>query len=88
MKKAAARIKIDQLLETAGWRFLPNSADPANIRLESGVTLRPQSLDALGDNCATNPVGCTSDFKAVPAKRRVLLPEYIEDYVPLSQFSA
>ncbi len=38
-KEATARIKINRLLETAGWRFFPEGAEPANIRLEPGVTI-------------------------------------------------
>ena len=37
---------------------------------------------------ATNPVFSTRDFKAVPAKYRALIPEYIKDYVSLNQFAA
>jgi type I restriction enzyme R subunit len=37
---------------------------------------------------ATNPVFSTRDFKAVPAKYRKLVPEYIKDYVSLNQFAA
>ncbi|MBI5360618.1 MAG: DEAD/DEAH box helicase family protein [Planctomycetes bacterium] len=37
---------------------------------------------------ATNPVFSTRDFKAVPAKYRTLIPEYINDYVSLNQFAA
>jgi type I restriction enzyme R subunit len=37
---------------------------------------------------ATNPVFSTRDFKAVPAKYRTLIPEYVKDYVPLNQFVA
>ncbi len=37
---------------------------------------------------ATNPVFTTKDFKAVPAKYRTLIPEYIKDYVSLNQFAA
>ena len=36
---------------------------------------------------ATNPVFSTKDFKAVPAKYRALIPEYIKDYVSLNQFA-
>ena len=31
MKEATARIKINKLLEAAGWRFFPDSNGPANI---------------------------------------------------------
>jgi len=37
---------------------------------------------------ATHPMFSTRDFKAVPAKYRILVPEYIKDYVSLSQFAA
>ncbi|HNW42652.1 MAG TPA: hypothetical protein PKN08_12185, partial [Opitutaceae bacterium] len=37
---------------------------------------------------ATNPVFTTKDFKAVPAKYRALIPDYVKDYVSLNQFVA
>ncbi len=37
---------------------------------------------------ATNPAFSTRDFRAVPAKYRTLIPEYVKDYVPLNQFAA
>jgi type I restriction enzyme R subunit len=36
---------------------------------------------------ATNPMFPTRDFKAVPEKYRVLIPEYVNDYVSLNQFT-
>ena len=36
----------------------------------------------------TNPVFTTKDYKAVPARFRTLIPEYIKDYVSLNQFVA
>ena len=50
MNEATARIKINRLLETAGWRFLPADGKPANIQLESGVAIRQSDLDGLGDD--------------------------------------
>ena len=50
MKEAAARIKINKLLENAGWRFFADANGPANIQLESCVALKKQDLDAMGDN--------------------------------------
>lgn len=32
--KATARVKINKLLEAAGWRLFPDRDQPANIRLE------------------------------------------------------
>ena len=36
---------------------------------------------------ATNSFFSTRDFKAVPAKYRALIPNYIKDYVSLNQFA-
>jgi type I restriction enzyme R subunit len=36
-KEAKARIKINKLLEEAGWRFFDSESEPANIILESNV---------------------------------------------------
>jgi type I restriction enzyme R subunit len=50
MKEAAARIKINKLLEAAGWRFFEDNNGPANIQLEPSVSLTKQALDELGEN--------------------------------------
>ena len=50
MKEAAARIKINKLLEAAGWRFFADAKGSANVQLEPSVTLTKQALDALGEN--------------------------------------
>lgn len=47
-KEATARIKINKLLEAAGWRFLPEGDKAANICLEPGVKIKEQDLDHLG----------------------------------------
>ena len=49
-KEATARIKINKLLDGAGWRFFADDDAPANIRLEPSVTIKTTDLDALGDN--------------------------------------
>lgn len=50
MKEAAARIKINKLLEAAGWRFFADARGHANIQLEPSVTIKTQDLDTLGEN--------------------------------------
>jgi type I restriction enzyme R subunit len=50
MKEATARIKINKLLEAAGWRFFADTTGPANIQLEPSVTLQAHDLDALGED--------------------------------------
>ena len=49
-KEATARIKINKLLEAAGWRFFPEGNQPANICLEPSVTIKPTDLDSLGND--------------------------------------
>jgi type I restriction enzyme R subunit len=50
MKEALARVKINKLLEAAGWRFFLGAKGPANIQLEPSVAIKPADLEALGDN--------------------------------------
>lgn len=47
-KEATARIKINRLLDEAGWRFFAEGDQPANIRLEPSIEIREPDLDALG----------------------------------------
>lgn len=127
VREATARIKINKLLEVAGWRFFAEGKSPANIQLEPGVTIKTLDLDAFGENfeksskgfidflllnekgfpfivleakaedknplvgkehrSGDQPYFSTRDFKAVPAKYRALIPNYIKDYVPPNQFA-
>ena len=50
MNEAAARIKINKMLEAAGWRFFDEGGMPGNIRVEHKVVLKSAELDALGDD--------------------------------------
>ena len=50
VKEATASIKINRLLEAAGWRFFPDGNGRANIQLELHVTIKTQDLDALGED--------------------------------------
>jgi type I restriction enzyme R subunit len=50
MNEAAARIKINKLLEAAGWCFFPSGNSAANICLEPSIKIKSIDLDALGDN--------------------------------------
>lgn len=49
-KEAIARIKINRLLEEAGWRFFDAPDGPANIVLEPNVKLTQDDLMGLGDD--------------------------------------
>jgi type I restriction enzyme R subunit len=84
MKEAAARIKINQLLEKAGWRFFADAEGPANIRLEPKVTLKTQDLDALGENFEKSSKGFI-DFLLLNEKGFpfIVLEAKAEDKSPL-----
>jgi type I restriction enzyme R subunit len=49
-KEAKARIKINKLLEQAGWRFFDNEYGPANVCLELNVKLTQKDIDAFGED--------------------------------------
>ena len=50
MNEATARIRINDLLKNAGWRFFPDGDKPANVLLEQGVTLSQSDLDDFGED--------------------------------------
>ena len=49
-KEAKARIKINKLLQEAGWRFFDNESGPVNIVLENNVKLTKQTVDERLEN--------------------------------------
>ena len=72
MKEPTARIKINKLLEAAGWRFFQEGDAPANIRLEPSVKVKSSDLDALGANFEKSSKGFV-DFLLLDAKGFPLL---------------
>ena len=72
MNEATARIKINRLLEKAGWRFFPEGNEPANIRLEPSVAITQQELDGLGDDFEKTTKGFI-DFLLLDSKGFPLL---------------
>ncbi|MGQ0528633.1 MAG: DEAD/DEAH box helicase family protein [Panacagrimonas sp.] len=83
-KEATARIKINKLLETAGWRFFADGDRPANIRLEPTVALKSDDIDALGENFEKTSKGFI-DFLLLNEKGfpLVVLEAKAEDKNPL-----
>lgn len=83
-KEATARIKINKLLEAAGWRFFAEESAPANIRLESNATIKSSDLDALGENFEKTSKGFIDflllDTKGFPL---IVLEAKSEDKSPL-----
>ena len=49
-KEAKARIKINKLLEDAGWRLLDNDTGKANVIFENNVKITQQLINELGEN--------------------------------------
>ena len=56
-KEARARIKINHLLEAAGWRFFDSPQGLANIALESNTKLTQAQVDAMGHDFETTSNG-------------------------------
>lgn len=56
-KEATARIKINRLLEEAGWRFFDDTSGPANIVLEPNTKITESQIDALGEDFQTTKNG-------------------------------
>ena len=83
-KEATARIKINKLLEAAGWRFFAEGNSPANIRLEPAVIIKSSDIDALGDNFEKTSKGFI-DFLLLDAKGfpLIILEAKSEDKNPL-----
>ena len=85
MNEATARIKINKLLEAAGWRFFADGNRPANICLEPNVTIRTSDLDALGNDFEKNSPGFI-DFLLLDTKGfpYIVLEAKSEDKLPLA----
>jgi type I restriction enzyme R subunit len=85
MKEATARIKINKLLEAAGWRFFPNGDGPANISLEPHVTITQTELNEMGEDFEKTKHGFI-DFLLLDAKGFpfIVLEAKAEDKHPLS----
>ena len=84
MNEATARIKINRLLEAAGWRFFADGNQPANICLEPSITIKASDLDALGDDFDQTAKGFI-DFLLLDAKGfpLIVLEAKSEDKNPL-----
>ncbi|MCX5810503.1 MAG: DEAD/DEAH box helicase family protein [Proteobacteria bacterium] len=83
-KEATARIKINKLLEAAGWRFFAERSAPANIRLELSVTIKSSDLNTMGQNFEKTAKGFI-DFLLLDAKGFpfIVLEAKSEDRNPL-----
>lgn len=71
-KEATARIKINRLLEEAGWRFFDSDHGPANIVLEPNTKITESQIGALGEDFETTKDGFI-DFLLLDASGRPLI---------------
>ncbi len=49
-KEAKARIKINEMLKEAGWKFFDDATGKANIVLENNVKITVKHIDTFGEN--------------------------------------
>jgi type I restriction enzyme R subunit len=56
-KEARARVKINELLKEAGWKFFDDSQGKANIVLENNAKITESQVDAFGVNFETTKNG-------------------------------
>ncbi|MBF0232755.1 MAG: DEAD/DEAH box helicase family protein [Desulfamplus sp.] len=83
-KEATARIKINKLLESSGWRFFTDANGQANIQLEPSITIKTDDLKDLGDNFEKSSKGFI-DFLLLNEKGFpfIVLEAKAEDKSPL-----
>ncbi|NLG04938.1 MAG: DEAD/DEAH box helicase family protein [Clostridia bacterium] len=83
-KEARARLKINKLLEEAGWRFFDTDGKSANIQVEPNVKISKQQVDSMGENFDKTKNGFI-DFLLLDEKGHpfVVLEAKSEDKDPL-----
>ena len=83
-KEAKARIKINELLQGAGWRLFDNEKGKVNIVLENNVKLTKNAIDKFGNDFEKTQKGFIDflllDEKSFPF---VVLEAKSEDKDPL-----
>ena len=83
-KEAKARIKINELLQGAGWRFFDNEKGKTNIVLENSAKITKQAVDEFGNDFEKTQKGFIDflllDEKSFPF---VVLEAKSEDKDPL-----
>lgn len=83
-KEAKARIKINELLQNAGWRFFDDEKGKANIVLENNAKITKQAVDEFGNDFEKTKKGFIDflllDEKSFPF---VVLEAKSEDKDPL-----
>lgn len=70
-KEAKSRIKINKLLEEAGWRLMDSDLGPANVLLENFTRITIEKVDAWG-NDYEQVKGGSLDFLLVDRNQKPL----------------
>ena len=85
MKEAKARVKINRLLDAAGWRFFEDEKGPANIVLELHTKIQKTELNSLGEDFEKTKDGYV-DFLLLDSKSfpLIVLEAKAENKEPLS----
>ncbi len=83
-KEAKARIKINKLLEEAGWRFFDDENGSANIQLESNTKITKKQFDDFGEDFEKTKNGFM-DFLLLDSSGKpfIVLEAKSADKVPL-----
>jgi len=79
-KEAAARIKINRLLEAAGWHFFPDNGATANIRVWDLERGNPYIITAF-----PSPDSVTGYQRVTPNPHRLVDEQVGQDYIVLTQ---
>jgi len=83
-KEAKARLKINKMLEDAGWRFFDCESGEANIQVEPNIKMTRQRVDEMGDNFEKSSNGFV-DFLLLDENKKpyIVLEAKSEDKDPL-----
>lgn len=84
-KEALARIKINKLLEEAGWRFFDDGNGPANVALEPNTKITETQINDLGEDFEKVSDGFIDFLLLDPSgKPLIVLEAKSEDKNPLA----
>lgn len=83
-KEAKARLKINDILQAAGWRFFDDENGSANVSVETNVKMTRSQIDEMGENFEKSVNGFV-DFLLLDENDRpfIVLEAKSEDIDPL-----
>lgn len=83
-KEAKARVKINDMLKEAGWRFFDDENGSANVSVEANVKMTRSQIDGMGENFEKSVNGYV-DFLLLDENNRpfIVLEAKSEEIDPL-----